>query len=458
METTSTEVSTFAIPDDVGLDAALDAVSQASLHENRGRVTRVIGLVIESLGPAISLGEACRIHSRETGRYTLAEVVGFQDNRVLLMPLEGVEGIHPGSEVVATGEPLQVPVGDGLKGRVLDAMGRPIDHKGPLSYDTTAPLRRPPPSSMLRTRIQKPLSTGVRAVDGMITCGEGQRMGIFAGSGVGKSTLLGMIARNARCDINVIGLIGERGREVREFIEKDLGPEGLARSIVIVATSEQAALLRVKAALVATTIAEHFRAQGKSVLLLLDSLTRVAMAQREIGLSVGEPPATRGYPPSVFGLLPQIVERAGTSDKGSITGIYNVLVEADDFNDPISDAARSILDGHIQLSRELATSNHFPSIDVLESVSRLMNDLATPDHKTAAGTIRDAMALYRRNRDLIQVGAYMAGANPALDRAIFLQEKIDQFLRQGIAESNTLEQTLQLLVNLANSKVDRNKK
>lgn len=434
--------SLLTLPDDFGLESVLDAVDHVSLHENKGQVTRVIGLVIESIGPPISLGEACLIRSRETGRSSLAEVVGFQDKRVLLMPLEGIEGIHPGSEVVATGTPLKVLVGDGLRGRVLDAMGRPMDGKGPLRCDSYSPLKNEPPHSLSRQRIQRIFSTGIRAIDSMITCGEGQRMGIFSGSGVGKSTLLGMIARNARCDVNVIGLIGERGREVREFIEKDLGPEGLARSVIIVATSEQPALLRIKASLVATSIAEYFRSQGKSALLMLDSLTRIAMAQREIGLSIGEPPATRGYPPSVFGLLPQIVERAGTSKNGSITAFYTVLVEADDFNDPISDASRSILDGHIQLSRDLATANHFPAIDVLESVSRLMHDLASPSHYDLAGKARNAMALYRRNRDLIQVGAYVPGTNQTLDHAILVQESLNAFLRQTIGASSTFEESI----------------
>jgi flagellum-specific ATP synthase len=426
----------------LGLDAALHAVETTVLHENKGRVTRVIGLVIESLGPTISLGEVCRIHSRETGRVSTAEVVGFQDKRVLLMPLEGIEGIHPGSEVIATGLPLNLPTGDSIKGRVLDALGRPIDGKGPIHTTTQCALRNAPPHALNRKRITRPFSTGIRSIDSLITCGEGQRMGIFAGSGVGKSTLLGMIARNARCDVNVVGLIGERGREVREFIEKDLGPEGMARSVVVVATSEQPALLRVKGALAATSIAEHFRSQGKSVLLLLDSLTRIAMAQREIGLSVGEPPATRGYPPSVFGLLPQITERAGTDARGAITAFYSVLVEADDFNDPISDASRAILDGHIQLSRELASANHFPAVDVLDSISRLMNDVASPTHRQLAGQVRDAMAVYRRNRDLVQVGAYVAGTNPALDRAILIQDPLNQFLRQEITASVSIDQAV----------------
>jgi flagellum-specific ATP synthase len=445
-------ISSANLPDDFGLGSALDAVEGAALHENKGRVTRVIGLIIESLGPTISMGEACQIRSRETGRSCLAEVVGFQDKRVLLMPLEGMDGIHPGSEVVATGLPLRVPIGESLRGRVLDAMGKPIDQKGPLRCESSLPLRQSPPDALTRQRILKPFCTGVKTIDSLITCGEGQRVGIFAGSGVGKSTLMGMIARNAKCDVNVIALIGERGREVREFIEKDLGSEGLARSIVVVATSEQAALLRVKAALVATTIAESFRAQGKSVLLLLDSLTRVAMAQREIGLSVGEPPATRGYPPSVFSLLPQIVERAGTSHNGSITAFYNVLVEADDFNDPISDAARSILDGHVQLSRELATANHFPAIDVLESISRLMHDVTTPVHRELAAQVRDLMAVYRRNRDLVQVGAYIAGTNPTLDRAVALQDPLNAFLRQEIGASATIEQGVSQLQTVLNLK------
>lgn len=440
----------FAALAELGLRAPLEAVQSAPEHENKGRVHRVIGLVIESHGPSISMGEACYIHSRHTGRYSLAEVVGFQDQRVLLMPLEGIEGICPGSEVIATGYPLQVPVGDAIQGRVVDALGRPIDGKGPMLTDMTSPLRREPPHSLNRQRILRPFCTGIRSIDGLLMCGEGQRMGIFAGSGVGKSTLLGMIARNAKCDVNVIGLIGERGREVREFIEKDLGPEGLARSVVVVATSEQPALLRVKAALAATAMAEHFRARGKSVLLLLDSLTRVAMAQREIGLSVGEPPATRGYPPSVFGLLPQIAERAGTSKVGAITAFYSVLVEADDFNDPISDASRAILDGHIQLSRELASGNHYPAIDIMGSVSRLMNDLASPAHRELAGIVRDSMEIYRRNRDLVQVGAYTPGTNPALDRALALQDPLNRFLQQDIAAASSMEQTVAQLESTVN--------
>ncbi|MBI4023670.1 MAG: FliI/YscN family ATPase [Verrucomicrobia bacterium] len=446
-----TSAPSILLPDDIGIDLALDAVENAPLSENKGYVTRVIGLVIESVGPAISLGEICRIHSRETGRSSLGEVVGFQDKRVLLMPLEGIEGVHPGSEVVSTGLPLTLPVGDGLKGRVLDALARPIDDKGALLADNTRSMRQPPPHALNRKRISRPFCTGVRAIDSLITCGEGQRMGIFAGSGVGKSTLLGMVARHSRCDVNVIGLIGERGREVREFIERDLGPEGLQRSVMVVATSEQPALLRVKAAMAATTIAEHFRSQGKSVLLLMDSLTRIAMAQREIGLSIGEPPATRGYPPSVFTLLPQITERSGTDENGSITAFYSVLVEADDFNDPISDAARAILDGHIQLARELATANHFPAIDVLESISRLMNDLVSPTHRDLAGQARDLMAVYRRNRDLVQVGAYAAGTNPALDRAIQIQEPFNRFLRQDVASASTLEQAVTQLQTALNS-------
>lgn len=428
--------------DDLSLDAAIESIEGAPLHENKGRVTRVIGLVIESVGPAVSLGEACHIYSRETGQTSLAEVVGFQDKRVLLMPLEGIEGVHPGSEVVASGFPLQVPVGDCLLGRVIDAFGRPIDGKGPLKTDLNWPLKNPPPHSLKRPRVQKVFSTGIRSIDSMITCGEGQRMGIFAGSGVGKSTLLGMIARNSSSEVNVIGLVGERGREVREFVEKDLGAEGLKRSVIVVATSDQPALLRVKAANATTAIAEYFRSRRKRVLLLMDSLTRIAMAQREIGLSVSEPPATRGYPPSVFSLLPQLVERAGTDENGSITAFYTVLVEADDFNDPISDASRSILDGHIQLSRELATANHFPAIDVLDSISRLMHDLANPSHYELAGKVRNAMAMYRRSRDLIQVGAYVPGTNKALDQAIQLQEPLNTFMKQAINDRSNIDQAI----------------
>lgn len=428
------------------LRSALARVRNARLVQARGRVAKVIGLVIESEGPAVSVGEVCRIQSaRGGGESTLAEVVGFRDHHVLLMPLGDLQGIHPGCDVIATGSPLRVPVGPGLLGRVMDALGRPIDGKGPLGVLERVPSRMQPPDPVRRQRIRQLFQTRVKAVDTFIPCGRGQRMGIFAGSGVGKSTLLGMMASRAEADVNVIALVGERGREVREFLERDLDDEGRRKSVVVVATSNEPALARLKGAFVAMTIAERFRDEGKNVLLLMDSVTRFAMAQREIGLAVGEPPATRGYTPSVFALLPQLLERAGTAERGSITGLFTVLVEADDMNDPIADAVRSILDGHIVLTRELATENHFPAIDVLESVSRLIRDLVSPDQLKLAGMCRDALATYRRNRDLINIGAYVPGASASIDQAIRLQEPLRRFLRQGVAEAFPAAQSWQLL-------------
>jgi flagellum-specific ATP synthase len=406
---------------------------QTEVLQNRGRVTQLIGLVIESEGPMASVGEICRIESPRHDVSMLAEVVGFRSHRVLLMPLGEITGIHPGSEVIALGQPLQAPVGDHLLGRVIDALGEPMDELGPLKSSQTASINAMPPHPLQRSRIGKVFEMGVKALDTFTPCGRGQRLGIFAGSGVGKSTLLGMIASQAEADINVIALIGERGREVREFLEKDLDENGRAKSVVVVATSNQPALARLKGAFVAMTIAEHFRNNGKNVLLMMDSVTRFAMAQREIGLAVGEPPATRGYTPSVFSLLPQLLERAGTSNHGCITGLFTVLVEADDMNDPIADAVRSILDGHIVLSRELATQNHYPAIDVLESVSRLVRELVTPHHYAVAAKAREALAIYRKNQDLIQIGAYPAGSNASIDLAIRLNEPLKAFLRQPIS-------------------------
>ena len=428
------------------LRSALSRVRQARLVQARGRVAKVIGLVIESEGPAVSIGEVCRIQSaRGGGETTLAEVVGFRDHHVLLMPLGEIQGIHPGCDVIATGAPLRVPVGPGLLGRVIDALGRPMDGKGPLDVQERISSRLQPPDPVRRQRIRQLFQTRIKAVDTFIPCGRGQRMGIFAGSGVGKSTLLGMMASRAEADVNVIALVGERGREVREFLERDLDEEGRRKSVVVVATSNEPALARLKGAFVAMTIAERFRDEGKNVLLLMDSVTRFAMAQREIGLAVGEPPATRGYTPSVFALLPQLLERAGTAESGSITGLFTVLVEADDMNDPIADAVRSILDGHIVLTRELATENHFPAIDVLESVSRLIRDLVSADQLKLAGVCRDALATYRRNRDLINIGAYVPGASVSIDQAIRLQEPLRRFLRQGVSEAHPAAQSWQLL-------------
>jgi flagellum-specific ATP synthase len=414
------------------LELLLQRARSARVHENRGRVVQLIGLVIESEGPLAALGEVCRIESARHDGSTLAEVVGFRNNRVLLMPLGETHGIHPGSEVIALGSGLQVSVSDSLKGRVIDGLGHPLDDAGPIEPGQTVRLNLQPPHPLRRQRIRHPFATGIKAIDTFTPCGRGQRMGIFAGSGVGKSTLLGMIASHAEADVNVIALIGERGREVREFLEKDLDEAGRRKSVVVVATSNQPALARLRGAFLATAIAEHFRDAGQNVLLMMDSVTRFAMAQREIGLAVGEPPATRGYTPSVFSLLPQLLERAGAGENGTITGLFTVLVEQDDMNDPIADSVRSILDGHIVLTRELATQNHYPAIDVLESVSRLVRDLTTPAQLEVVGRARETLAIYRKNQDLINIGAYPAGSNPAIDRAIQLNEPLRLFLRQGV--------------------------
>lgn len=410
----------------------LEKAKETRVVENRGRVVQLIGLVIESEGPLASLGEVCRIESARHDGVTLAEVVGFRDHHVLLMPLGEMHGIHPGSEVIALGEPLKTPVGEELKGRVINGLGEPLDELGPINASKFASLQLMPPHPLKRQRISRPFQTGIKALDTFIPCGRGQRLGIFAGSGVGKSTLLGMIASRAEADVNVIALIGERGREVREFLEKDLDETGRRKSVVVVATSNEPALTRLKGAFVAMAIAEYFRDIGKNVLLMMDSVTRFAMAQREIGLAVGEPPATRGYTPSVFSLLPQLLERAGTGERGSITGLFTVLVEADDMNDPIGDSVRSILDGHIVLTRELATQNHYPAIDVLQSVSRLARDLETPEQIQISGQARECMAVYRRNRDLINIGAYPAGSSAMIDHAIRLHEPLNKFLCQPV--------------------------
>lgn len=417
----------------------------ARVVESRGRVVQLIGLVIESQGPHAALGEVVRIESPRHDGVTLAEVVGLRNHHLLLMPLGETHGIHVGSEVVATGSALRVPVGDALMGRVIDGLGHPLDGRGSISADRFVSVKSLPPHPLKRQRIRQQFQTGIKALDTFIPCGRGQRLGIFAGSGVGKSTLLGMIASRAEADVNVIALIGERGREVREFIEKDLDEAGRRKSVVVVATSNEPALARVKGAFLAMAIAEHFRDEGRNVLLMMDSVTRFAMAQREIGLAVGEPPATRGYTPSVFSLLPQLLERAGMGERGSITGLFTVLVEADDMNDPIADASRSILDGHVVLTRELATQNHYPAIDVLESVSRLQRDLLAPEHLELAARGRDHLATYRRNQDLITIGAYPAGSNAAIDEAIRLHEPLRRFLRQTVEAGHAIAESWQLL-------------
>lgn len=382
----------------------------------RGRVSRLVGFTLESQGPPAEIGELCLLPTVNDNS-TLAEVVGFRDGRLLLMPIGDLAGISPGTRVIATGTPLTVQVGPGLKGRVLDGLGRLMDEGPPLTETITYPLRAQAPHPLLRQRIKEPLGLGLKAVDGLLTCGKGQRLGIFAGSGVGKSTILGMMAKNTTADISVVALIGERGREVREFLEKALGSTGLARSIVVVATSDQPPLIRVKGALVAMSIAEYFRDQGCNVLFMMDSITRFAMAQREIGLAAGEPPTTKGYTPSVFSLLPQLLERAGAAERGTITGLFTVLVDGDDLMDPIADAARSILDGHIVLARRLASLNHYPAIDILQSVSRVMPDIVTEEQLQLAQKAREVLAVYEEAEDLINVGAYVSGSNPAIDRA-----------------------------------------
>lgn len=410
-----------------------------------GKVVKIVGLTIESVGPDAKLNDLCRIIiDREKNTSVMAEVVGFRDKRLLLMPYESVEGIGVGCIVESLGHPLTVPVGEELLGHTLDGIGRPTDvEKLDVSYEY--PVEAMPPDPMERKIIDEVLPLGVKAVDGLLTIGKGQRIGIFAGSGVGKSTLLGMFARNTKADINVIALIGERGREVREFVERDLGEEGMKRSIVIVATSDKPALIRNKAAKTATAIAEYFRDQGKDVLLMMDSLTRFSMAQREIGLASGEPPVTRGYPPSVYSEMPKLLERAGTSRIGSITGLYTVLVDGDDFNEPITDTARSILDGHIMLSRKLGHKNHYPAIDVLQSISRVMSAIVTSEHKELAGKLKNVLATYNEAEDLINIGAYKSGTNREIDYAIQKIDAVNQFLMQKTDEKFAFEEEMDLL-------------
>ncbi|MGN0375997.1 MAG: flagellar protein export ATPase FliI [Suilimivivens sp.] len=421
-------------------------VVQDSFFKIKGKVVNVVGLTIESKGPQAKLGDICLIYSsmkEDESRPVLAEVVGFKEGKVLLMPYDKVEGIGPGSSVENTGVPLKVKVDDSLLGKTLNGLGRP--DTGEILTGREYPVEASPPDPMSRKIICDVLPLGVKAVDGLITVGKGQRIGIFAGSGVGKSTLMGMFARNTKADINVIALIGERGREVREFIERDLGPEGMKHSVVVVATSDRPALERKKAAQTATAIAEYFRDQGKDVLLMMDSMTRFSMAQREIGLASGEPPVSRGYPPSVYSEMPKLLERAGCSDKGSITGLYTVLVDGDDFNEPITDTARSILDGHIMLNRKLAHKNHYPAIDVLQSISRCMSQIATREHKQLAGRLKNVMATYNEAEDLINIGAYKAGSNPEIDYAVSKIQAVNQFLLQDVNDKFTFDETVNML-------------
>jgi flagellum-specific ATP synthase len=421
-------------------DRYLSTLRAADLLRTNGKVRQVIGTVVESNGPPMSIGETAQIIYRRSAEPVLAEAVGFRDSKVLLMPLGELGGISAGSDVVALGHPLQIGLTSALLGRVLDGLGRPIDGLGRIEDATPAEITGDPPNALRRRRVTEPLGLGVRAVDGLLTCGKGQRVGIFSGSGVGKSTMLGMIARNTTADVNVIALVGERGKEVRDFIERDLGEAGLKRSVVVVATSDQPALVRIKAAYVATRIAEFFRDAGLDVMLMMDSVTRFAMAQREVGLAIGEPTTTRGYTPSVFAALPKLLERAGTSETGTITALYTVLVDGDDLNEPVADAVRAILDGHIVLSRKLASANQFPAVDVLASVSRVMPDVVSEAHFAAASKVRDLMATYREAEDLINIGAYVAGSNPRVDLAIARNETIRSFMKQGIYEVSTLAQ------------------
>lgn len=422
------------------------AIKNANPIKMYGRVTQVIGLTIESVGPNAKIGDVCHVFSHDRKQYVKAEVVGFKDNKVLLMPLGELGAIGPGCDVVNTGDSLKIKIGLPLLGRVLNGLGEPLDGRNlPLGLDEYS-TNQSPPNPLERPRIEEPIHLGVRAIDSLLTVGRGQRIGIFAGSGVGKSTLLGMIARNTNADVNVIGLIGERGREVMEFIKRDLGEEGLKKSVIVVATSDQPALVRIKGAIIATTIAEYYRDQGLNVNLMMDSVTRFAMAQREVGLAIGEPPATKGYTPSVFALLPKLLERSGTNRFGSITALYTVLVDSDDFNEPIADAVRGTLDGHIVLDRKLAHKGHYPAIDVLASISRLMKDIVSKDHIIAAEKLKKLLSAYRDAEDLINIGAYQKGTNPLIDKAIDFYPVIEKFTSQEVDEKTDFNESFETLI------------
>jgi len=429
-------------PDFEQLISHLEEIELATVH---GRITEIVGMLIKAIVPNVKIGETCFI--KRKGEPLLAEVVGFTREEVFLSPLGEMHGIGPSSEVIPSKLPLHIKVGPGLLGRVLDGLGRPLDEdtKGPLELHDTFPVINPPPNPLTRQMIKTPITTGVRAIDGVLTCGRGQRMGIFSAAGMGKSTLLGMIARNARADVNVIALIGERGREVREFLENDLGEEGMKRSVVIVSTSDQAAQLRLNAAFVGTAIAEYFREQGKTVILMMDSVTRFARALREVGLAAGEPPARAGYTPSVFATLPRLLERSGNSEKGSITAFYTILVAGDDINEPISDEVRSILDGHIILSSDLARQYHFPAIDVLSSISRILTQIVDKEHVQLIGKVREVLSHYKKNELLIRIGEYKPGSDKNADFAIKYIDKVNRFLKQQIEEKSSFEETLQQL-------------
>ena len=432
----------------IDLDKYQQALRIADPFVCNGSVVQVSGLVIEVEGITCQVGDLCYIQSRISKNPISAEVIGFRGNRMILMPLADLYGIQPGSRVINRDRPFTIKVGEELRGRILDGMGNPMDNRGPVMCNTLWPLTNNPPHPLSRTPITEPISTGIRAIDGVLTCGKGQRIGIFSGSGVGKSTLIGMIARNCSSDINVVALIGERGREVRDFIERDLGEEGLKHSVLVVSTSDQPALMRLKGAQVATSIAEYFRDLGMHVVFLMDSVTRFAMGQREIGLSAGELPVSKGYPPSVFALLPKLMERTGTSHKGTITAFYTVLMEADDLNEPLIDTVRSIVDGHIVLSRALAYENHYPAIDTLNSISRSMPSVTDKEHQAAAGKLREILAAYENAKDLVNIGAYVSGSNPQIDYALKMLPQVKSFLRQAADERSSYEETFRTLRSL----------
>jgi flagellum-specific ATP synthase len=428
------------------LSRYIDRVNCAECLPVAGRVVRTVGLLVESSGPRARVGDLCELQGAPGDAPLTVEVVGFREGRLLSVPLDGTFGIRAGDRIVARGSSAVVPVGAQLLGRVIDGLGRPLDALGPLNSAESYPLHPPPLNPLARDPIVAPIGTGVRAVDALLTCGRGQRLGLFGGSGVGKSTLLGMMARGTAADVAVIALVGERGREVRGFLEHDLGTEGLRRSVVVVSTSDNPPLMRMRAAYAATAIAEYFRDQGRNVLLMMDSLTRFAMAQREVGLAAGEPPTAKGYPPSVFALLPTLLERAGNvRGRGSITALYTVLVEGDDTTEPIADSVRAILDGHVVLSRDLAAKNHYPAIDVLHSVSRTMPDVTSVEHRVKAGRLRDWMSTIRDNEDLMSVGAYVPGSNPRVDEAFARRDAIDRFLRQPADDLTTVEDGVEAL-------------
>ncbi len=423
-------------------------LSNVNITNLTGTVSKATSMLIESLGPEVHVGELCRLTTQSGDKPVLAEVVGFKDKKTLLMPIADMHGISPKSEVIATGQPLKIKLGMSLKGRVLDGLGNPMDNKGPIDYDEKRPIYNDAPEPLDRPLIVDHISTGVRAIDSLLTCGKGQRIGIFAGSGVGKSTLLGKIAKSSKADVNVIAMIGERGREVREFIENNLGDEGMKKTVVVAVTSDKPVVVRLKGAFVATTIAEYLRDKGMDVMLLVDSVTRLANAQRELGLSLGEPPTTRGYTPSVFSVLPRLLERTGLTSKGSITAMYTVLVDGDDFNEPISDTVRSILDGHILLSRKLAAQNHFPAIDILNSVSRCMVDIVSSGHLQASQRLKTVYAVYKEAEDMINVGAYVSGKNKRIDYAINKYDNVMEYLKQDVGEHSKYEDDLDKLISM----------